>query len=159
MLKKVRIAIKTIQKETSDSLFEDTRDDIITDGASEEQVLEFSAEGSYYDDGVSVRISYREGEALEDSRTTLSFAKSDPTHVTMTREGAVRCSISFEAGHLDHSPYLTPYMPFQLATKTKRVYNDIEKNGTLRLEYTAQLKGAQAQHTVFVLCVHEGTKQ
>lgn len=150
MLKKVRISIKTTQREISDSLFEET-EKIAASTACEPQTLEFSTSGSYYDDGVTIRITYREAEELEGSRTTISFAKSDPESVFMTREGAMRCAISFKAKTLDLSPYQTPYMPFLLATKTERVYNDIEKSGTLRLEYTAQLKGAEAQHTIFSL--------
>ena len=155
MLKKVRIAIKTIQNETNDTLFEDTRGSISADGASEEQVLAFTASGSYYDDGTRVSIAYREGEqtGMDNTRTTISFFKNAPESVTLTRDGAVSCALRFERGTLYTCPYQTPYMPFLLATKTKSVQNQIEENGTLLLDYTAQLKGAQAQRTIFSLAL------
>lgn len=161
MLKKVRIAIKTIQNQTNEALFEEGQESAAADAASEEQVLEFSADGSYYDDGTRISIAYREGAqtGMDNTRTTISFFKNDPQSITLTRDGAVSCALRFEAGALYSCPYQTPYMPFLLATKTKSVQNRIEENGTLCLEYTAQLKGAEAQHTVFVLCVHVDTKQ
>ena len=88
MLKKVRIAIKTIQNETNETLFEDTHGSTSADAAGEEQVLAFTASGSYYDDGTRISIAYREGEqtGMDNTRTTISFFKNDPESVTLTRD-------------------------------------------------------------------------
>lgn len=153
MLKKVRIVIKTTQKETNGTLFEDARGGIVTDAACEPQVLEMTASGSYYDDGTRISISYREGEqtGMKNARTTISFQKNDPGLVTMTRDGEVRTALCFEEGRRHISVYQTPYMPFEVAVKTKRVKNRIVENGTLHLDYTVELKGANAEHTDFSL--------
>ncbi len=154
MLKKVRIAIKTTQQEIGGTLFEGQP----AAGKLQEidhtpQTLELMMEGSYYDDGTRISISYREGEitGMKNARTTISFQKSDPALVTMTRDGEVRTALCFEEGHRHLSVYQTPYMPFEVAVKTKRVKNRIVEDGTLRLDYTVELKGANAEHTDFSL--------
>lgn len=154
MLKKVRIAIKTTQQEIGGTLFEKqpaTRKLQEIDHAP--QTLELMMEGSYHDDGTRISISYREGEhtGMKNARTTISFQKNDPTLVTMTRDGEVRTALCFEEGRRHLSVYQTPYMPFEVAVKTKRVQNRIAENGTLHLDYTVELKGANAEHTDFSL--------
>lgn len=153
MLKKIRIAIKTTRTQLDDSLFDLAHTCAISKTEEPPEVQEFTASGSYYDDGTRISIAYREGELtdMENTRTTLSFQKSDLACVTMTRDGAVRCTLLFEAGHLHTCTYQTPYMPFSLAVKTNCVENRIEESGILLLDYTAQLKGAQAQHTTLSL--------
>ena len=154
MLKKVRIAIKTTQQEIGGTLFEKHP----TTGKLQEidhtpQTLELMMEGSYHDDGTRISISYREGEqtGIKNARTTISFQKNDPTLVTMTRDGEVRTALCFEEGRRHLSVYQTPYMPFEVAVKTKRVKNRIVEDGTLHLDYTVELKGANAEHADFSL--------
>ena len=153
MLKKVRIKIKTKQHELAGTLFDAKG---VAGGKAldtEPQEMELMYEGSYHDDGTRVTISYREGEltGMENTKTTLSFQKSDPALVRMTRDGAVRTALCFEEGRRHVSYYQTPYMPFEVAIKTKRVENRIAENGTLFLSYTAELKGANAEQTEFLM--------
>lgn len=153
MLKKVRIKIKTRQQELAGTLF-DTRG--AAGGKSldtDPQEMELLYEGRYHDDGTRITISYREGEltGMENTKTTLSFQKSEPGLLRMTRDGAVRTALLFEQGRRHVSYYQTPYMPFEVAIKTKRVENRIAENGTLFLSYTAELKGANAEQTEFTM--------
>ena len=152
MLKKIRIKIDTCQREVAASLFEGAL--TAAEGLdAEAQTLSVTAEGSYYDDGNRVQISYREGElsGMEGTRTTLAFHKNDPQVLTLTRDGAVRTTLRFEVGVCHTSLYQTPYMPFELAVATKKVENCIEENGILHLVYTAEIKGANGQHTDFTM--------
>lgn len=155
MLKKVRISIHTKQQEIGGTLFDVPKGSSATTQAinAEPQEMELVIEGSYYDDGTRVSISYKEGEltGMENSRTTLSFQKSEPSLITMTRDGAVRTALIFEAGRRHMCVYQTPFMPFEVAVKTKQVENRIAENGTLHLHYTVELKGANAEQTDFSL--------
>lgn len=152
MLKKVRVLIKTKQYKVKDTLFDGAP---VTDAEidNEPEELEMMMEGSYHDDGTRISISYREGEitGMKNTRTTLSFHKSEPMLISMIRDGSVRTALFFEEGKRHISLYETPFMPFELAVKTKRIKNRIEENGMLTLDYTVELKGASAEHTDFSL--------
>ena len=150
MLKKIRIKIDTRQREVAASLFEGAL--TAAEGLdAEAQTLSVTAEGSYYDDGNRVQISYREGElsGMEGTRTTLAFHKNDPQVLTLTRDGAVRTTLRFEVGVCHTSLYQTPYMPFEVAVKAAEVQNRILECGTLALRYTVEIKGANATETEF----------
>ena len=153
MLKKVRISIHTKQREIGDTLFDAPKAPPIPSQAihAEPQEMELTVEGSYYDDGTRISISYKEGEltGMDNSRTTLSFQKSEPSLITMTRDGSVRTALVFEEGQRHLCVYQTPFMPFEVAVKTKQVENRIEENGSLRMQYTVELKGANAEQTEF----------
>lgn len=153
MLKKVRISIHTKQREISGTLFDAPKAPPIPSQAinAEPQEMELTVEGSYYDDGTRISISYKEGEltGMENSRTTLSFQKSEPALITMTRDGSVRTALVFEEGQRHLCVYQTPFMPFEVAVTTKQVENRIEENGSLRMQYTVELKGANAEQTDF----------
>ena len=154
MLKKIRIKIDTRQREVAGSLF-------LGDGAahgiveSEPQALSVTTTGSYYDNGASVQISYREGElsGMEGTRTVLSFSKAEPKQLTLTRDGAVSTRLFFEEGKCHTALYKTPYMPFEVAVKTDRIENRLAECGTLFLDYTVELKGANATKTEFQMTV------
>ena len=154
MLKKIRLKIDTTQREVTGTLFKgDAPIPFSVDNTP--QQLSITIEGSYYDSGSLIRISYREGElsGMEGTRTTLTFNKSEPDLITLTRDGAVRTTLVFEKGQCHVSAYKTPYMPFEVAVQSERVENQLEKNGTLLLYYTVELKGANATKTEFKLTV------
>jgi len=155
MLKKVRISIHTKQQEIGGTLFDAPKGSSATTQAinAEPQEMELMFEGRYYDDGTRISISYKAGEitGMDNSRTAISFQKSEPALITMTRDGAVRTALVFEEGRRHLCVYQTPFMPFEVAVKTKQVQNRIEENGTLRMQYTVELKGANAEQTDFSL--------
>ncbi|MBQ9802729.1 MAG: DUF1934 domain-containing protein [Clostridia bacterium] len=153
MLKKVRIAIKSLQHEIGGTLFDRAESAPLIAPDCEEQETELMMESTYYDDGTRVTLSYREGEltGMEGTKTTLSFQKNEPALVTMTRDGTVRTALVFEEGRRHLCIYQTPFMPFEVAVMTRRVENRIAENGTLHLVYTVELKGANAQHSDFSL--------
>jgi len=159
MLKKIRVKIDTTRHEVRGTLFEEnTPAPIAID--STPQRLSVTAEGSYYDNGDRITISYRESElsGMEGTRTTLAFHKSEPDLLTLTRDGTVRNTLVFEKGQCHVSLYQTPYMPFEVAVQTERVENHLEEKGTLLLYYTVELRGATATKTEFTLTVLPDTK-
>lgn len=155
MLKKVRIQITSTRTEIKGSLFETPTGQFLPTGAppteAEPEHLELMMEGRYYDDGHRVTISYKESEltGMEGATTTVYFQKSDPHIVTMTRTGTVRTALVFEEGQRHRCVYETPVMPFEVSVETKRVQNAVEATGLLRLDYTVELRGANAERTQF----------
>ena len=152
MLKKVRVKIVTDRTEMAGSLF--AGEALTLARAPEAPTHEESmVEGRYHDDGTRVAISYEEGElsGMEGSRVTLSYQKGSPAHLTMLRTGSVKTALIFEAGRRHECVYQTPYAPFDVCVQTSRVQNAIEALGTLQLEYTVQIKGAQPEHTKMTL--------
>ena len=154
MLKKVRIRILSDRYEVEGSLFEGRT-------VSEPRVphapehAEMTVEGNYLDNGTRVSITYKESEltGLEGSVATVSFQKNDPGVISMLRSGSVKTALVFERGRRHHCVYQTPIMPFEVGVYTKKVHNGIEKEGVLEMDYTVEIRGAQAERTKFQMRV------
>ena len=86
---------------------------------------------------------------MEGSNTIISFRKSSPEMVTMTRDGAVSATLVFEDGKRHHCLYKTPFMPFEVGVYTKNVVNSLLEDGTLNLDYIVEIRGAKAERTRF----------
>jgi uncharacterized beta-barrel protein YwiB (DUF1934 family) len=158
MLKKVRIRIKTTRYEVKGSLFDATTAVIPEEAAfptEEPQKTEMTVDASYHDDGRRVCIRYKESEltGMEGSTASVSFQKNDPGVISMLRDGAVKTALVFEMGQRHLCIYQTPIMPFEVGVFTKKVHNGIEKDGVLQMDYTVEIRGAQAERTHLELCV------
>ena len=152
MLKKVRLQIKTERHEATGTLYDESGVEITPAGDlpdSEIEQIELTLEGSYLDDGTRVSISYRENEStgMEGAKTTISYQKNEPDVISMMRTGSVKTLMIFEKGKRHHSVYRTPVMLFELCVLTRSVTNALEREGTLLLDYTVELRGAEAEHT------------
>ena len=153
--KEIRIKIHSELYEIDASLF--ANDDIDTDNIPmsaeepEPQILDINSLGKYTDDGERISISYDESEAtgMEGSTTTISFLKNDPLIVSMTRTGLVSATLVFEEGKRYHCIYKTPFMPFEICTRTIKVENLLMLSGTLSLDYIVEIRGAKAERTKF----------
>ena len=152
----VRIKIKSELYEVDASLFSDENADEdffvqegIQDGQSD--ILEINSIGTMTLDGDRVTVSYKETEAsgMEGSTTTISFIKSAPEMLTMTREGLVSATLVFEESKRHHCIYKTPFMPFEVCVCTQKVVNSILENGSLSLDYIVEIRGAKAERTKF----------
>ena len=112
--------------------------------------MEMNSVGRYSDDGQRIAISYEESEAtgMVGSTTTLSFLKSNPEIVTMSRDGAVSATLVFEEVKRHHCIYKTPFMPFEVCVHTTKVLNNISL-GNLELDYIVEIRGAKAERTKF----------
>lgn len=160
MLKKVRIQIKTERYEVKGSLFETPTGLLVPDDRAahpeeDAETMEMTMDASYHDDGHRVCIRYKESEltGMEGSTTSVSFQKNDPGLITMLRDGAVKTALIFERGQRHLCVYQTQIMPFEVGVYTKKVHNGIEKEGVLEMDYTVEIRGAQAERTRFQMRV------
>ena len=153
--KDVRIKIHSELYEVEASLFSNEEQDLtnvpMSDETPEPEIFDMNSIGRYIDDGERISISYDESEAtgMEGSVTTVTFLKSDPSIVSMIREGAVSTTLVFENGKRHHCIYKTPIMPFEICIRTLKVENSLLGVGLLSLDYIVELRGAKAERTKF----------
>lgn len=152
MLKKVRIRIVTNRYEMLGTLFGENGVKPLKSIPKPEH-SEMTVEGALRDDGSRISITYHETDAsgMAGASTSISFGKDDPGLITMTRTGSVKTSLVFEKGRRHTCCYQTPVMPFEVCVYTTKVENAIEKDGTLTLFYTVELRGAAAEKTTLTL--------
>lgn len=153
--KDVRIKIHSELYDVDASLFSDEEVDLnnvpVSEETPEPDIFDMNSIGVYTDDGERISISYNESEAtgMEGSTTTITFLKSEPTIVSMIREGAVSTTLVFENGKRHHCIYKTPIMPFEICVRTLKVENSLSGVGILSLDYIVELRGAKAERTKF----------
>lgn len=153
--KDVRIKIHSELYDVDASLFSNEDIDVdnlpISEESPEPEILDINTVGSYTDDGERISISYNESEAtgMEGSITTVTFLKSEPSIVSMIREGMVSTTLVFESGKRHHCIYKTPFMPFEICVRTVKVENSIFGIGMLALDYVVEIRGAKAERTKF----------
>ena len=100
--KDIRIKIHSELFDVDASLFSNEDIDVdnlpISEESPEPEILDINTLGSYTDDGERISISYNESEAtgMEGSITTVTFLKSDPSIISMIREGLVSTTLVFE---------------------------------------------------------------
>ena len=166
MSKQIRMKIKSTRFEMPELLFaqavsemaEDMPEIKITEemlSAAEGDEMEINTDGTLsYNDG-RVEFSYDESEitGMEGSTTAVHFDLDNPGFVTIYRSGTVSTTLAFERGKRHHCAYNTPIMPFEICVRTIKVENNILEDGTLRLDYVIEIRGAKAERTKFELKV------
>lgn len=161
----IRIKIKSMQYDIADSLFsellaelgEDELDEyakknpLSSDGNASDVVLDMITDGTLSIKDERVEISYNETEltGMEGAITTVSFATSTPSLISMLRGGSVTTAMIFEPGVRHTCIYETPIMPFELCIYTLKAENTLLIDGKLSLDYIIEIKGAQAERTCF----------
>ncbi|MBQ8356400.1 MAG: DUF1934 domain-containing protein [Clostridia bacterium] len=161
MLKKIRVQIITDRHEMAGSLYETPMGALLPDmdesdlPKAETEHMEMTVEASYHDDGERICIRYKESElsGMEGSTTSVSFRKNDPAMISMLRDGTVKTALIFEQSKRHLCIYKTQIMPFEVCVYTRSVDNRIETDGTLRMDYAVELRGAQAERTEFLMRV------
>lgn len=164
--KKIKMKIKSLRYEIEESLFAkvisdimDSEDDYENDDFAydEEQEIALNTEGFMNIDGDRVELIYEESEitGMEGSRTSVVFDNSDKGLVSMLRDGSVSTALVFEKGKRHHCVYNTPIMPFEICVRTLKVENNILDDGTLKLDYIIEIRGAKAERTKFELKIKE----
>lgn len=117
------------------------------DGEIEPERSEFFAEGRMVADDSRVEIVYEESllTGMAGSVTTISFDRSDPSVVSMYRQGLVDTSLVFEEGKRHISVYTTPFGAFELCVHALTVRNNLLESGTIELDYLTDLRGARTE--------------
>ena len=163
----IKMKIRSERYDVEGSVFanflNDEGDDILECGTSdvemelEDEIIELCTEGVMSTDGKKVELVYEESEitGMAGSRTSVSFENDTPGFVTMLREGSVSTALLFERGKRHHCVYNTPIMPFEICVRTIKVENNILSDGTLKLDYIIEIRGAKAERTKFELQIVE----
>ena len=110
------------------------------DQDGEESVTESRMTADYYEKDGSSYILYEETQK-DSGDIVRSIIKYNGSTLEMTRRGAVRSRMIFQAGQAHRTDYVTPYgtLPLEVATR--------EEDGTvIRLEYTLSSGGQFLSH-------------
>ena len=82
---------------------------------------------------------------------TLSFDVGEPDIVTLVREGAVSCLMTFSENGRYGGLYNMGFAAFDFIVATKNISNKIkfEKGGVLLLDYNTEIQGVAVQASRF----------
>lgn len=160
----IKMKIRSLRYDVEESFFSNLEEDVpptdldVTEELGtfdEEDAIELSTEGVMNIDDKSVELVYEESEitGMEGSTTTVHFDLDNPGFVTIYRTGTVSTTLAFERGKRHHCAYNTPIMPFEICVRTIKVENNILADGTLKLDYVIEIRGAKAERTKFELKV------
>ena len=164
MIKKnIRIKLTSSRTASKESFFESVLNDdadFFEDESGEENndgTIELNSEGVLCVDDKRAVISYDESEltGMEGSTTEVGFDLDNAGLVTMMRSGSVSTVLVFEAGKRHICTYQTEYMPFEICVNTKDVQNTLFENGRIYLDYIVEIRGAQAERTLFTIEINE----
>lgn len=165
MIKKnIRIKLTSKRTASKESFFEKMFDgdetDMFEDAEDEENndgTIELNSEGVLCVDDKRASISYDESEltGMEGSTTEVGFDLDNAGLVTMMRHGTVSTVLVFEKGKRHICSYQTEYMPFEICVNTKDVQNTLLENGRIDLDYIIEIRGAQAERTLFTIEISE----
>lgn len=113
-----------------------------------EEIIEYTAFGSYSEEGKRVSITYTEPEDIGlDCVTSLVFDKSDRKVLTMVRSGELSAAFRFDMNEKRQlCSYETPFMPVEFIVNTRKVGNNVsEKGGTILLDYCLEVRGINTE--------------
>ena len=146
----VDYALEKALSQVADVKFDFERDD---EKPEDDGEIEIFTEGRLRVTPERVSLTYEETEitGMEGAKTVVSFLKSQPELVTMSRTGAVNTALVFEPKKRHICSYTTPYMPFELCVRTISMDNRLESEGELSLEYVIEIRGATAEHNTLFM--------
>ena len=102
--------------------------------------------------GKRVEISYEETMGENGiAYNTLSYDVRDPNIVTLVREGAVSCVMTFSENGRYGGLYNLGFASFDFTVATKNISNRLsfEKGGILLLDYNTEIQGVAVQSSRF----------
>ena len=119
---------------------------------AEKDNIRITSEGTMTFDGKRVEICY--AETMDDAgiaQNTLSFDVKDPGIVTLVREGAVSCVMTFSENGRYGGLYDMGFAAFDFTVATRSISNKLsfEKGGVLLLDYNTELQGIAVQESRF----------
>ena len=124
-------------------------DQMIDEESSDEMELCTEATVRINGDGC-FEIEYPENEDDEQMRciSKIIFHPDSPELVSMTKEGAIRTYLSFEAGKTHICTYDTPFMPFKIYVHSGAVSNRLLDRGYLHLNYVLNFQDNPPQNFI-----------
>ena len=103
-------------------------------------------------DGSRIEIAYDETMGENGmAHNTLSFDVNEPGIVTLVREGAVSCVMTFSENGRYGGLYDMGFAAFDFTVATRSISNKLnfEKGGVLLLDYNTELQGVAVQESRF----------
>ncbi|MBQ3489271.1 MAG: DUF1934 domain-containing protein [Clostridia bacterium] len=119
---------------------------------AEKDNIRITSEGTMSFDGKRVEICYVESMGENGmAHNALSFDVKEPNMVTLAREGAVSCVMTFSENGRYGGLYNLGFASFDFTVATKRISNKVsfEKGGILLLDYNTELQGIAVQASRF----------
>lgn len=122
-------------------------------GSGEESVIESRAAADYYEKDGSFYILYE--EPVEDTGETVkNIIKCRDGVLEITRRGAVRSRMIFEAGQTHRTDYATPWGTLSLETCTRKAETARLEDGIeIRLDYVLSSEGEFLSECALELCL------
>jgi len=121
----------------------------------EQQVIDFTTDGHYFQDGDAVCFSYMESEVtgLEGTRTSVIVK---PDHVVIDRDGSITSRMIFKEGEKNSFPYDTPFGTAMLGVKTRKISQNFNENGgNLEVDYVVDMEHALVARNKIQLNIRE----
>ena len=118
----------------------------------EKDNIRITCDGVMHFDGERIEIVYDEIMGEDGiAHNTLSFLASEPEVVTLAREGAMSCVMTFSENCRYRGNYNMGFLSFDFTVATKRVENNVsfEKGGVLILDYNTEIQGVSMQNSRF----------
>lgn len=113
-------------------------------GCDEEDrdIIDFTTDGYYFQDGDASCFSYLETEVtgLSGTRTSVTIK---PDYVVIDRDGEISGRMVFRVGEKNSFPYQTPFGMATLGVKTNRIRQRFDENGgELEVDYVLDMEHA-----------------
>lgn len=119
---------------------------------AEKDNVRINSFGTMSFDGKRIEIGYEETMGENGmAYNTLSFDVRDPNIVTLVREGAVSCVMTFSENGRYGGLYDMGFAAFDFTVATKNISNKLnfEKGGVLLLDYNTEIQGVAVQSSRF----------
>ena len=119
---------------------------------ADKENIRITSLGTMSFDGNRVEISYEESMGENGMAfNTLSFDVGEPDIVTLVREGAVSCVMTFSENGRYGGLYDMGFASFDFTVATRSISNKIrfEKGGVLLLDYNTEIQGVSVQASRF----------
>lgn len=119
---------------------------------AEKDNIRITGEGMMSFDGKRVEICYDEIMGEDGvAQNTISFDPHEPNMVTLVREGAVSCVMTFSENGRYGGLYHMGFASFDFTVGTKHIENRLtfEKGGILLLDYNTEIQSVPVQTSRF----------
>ena len=119
---------------------------------AEKDNVRINSFGTMSFDGKRIEIGYEETMGENGmAYNTLSFDVRDPNIVTLVREGAVSCVMTFSENGRYGGLYDMGFAAFDFTVATRSISNKLnfEKGGVLLLDYNTEIQGVAVQSSQF----------
>ncbi len=159
MVKSVMINIKSAHFQPSEEYFAGQTVDVFCSENMDSvhaQRIDIDYEGQLKATDERVELEYAESEltGMVGTTTSISFERSNPELVTMSRSGAVNAMLCFEKGERIISTQTAETLEFTLVIETLELENTLgEDGGELKIRYGIEFRGSLVERVLMHVTV------